>query len=83
MPTLRIRVLDWEAEAKKRGITPLEVYRQELRRALAEQADEWNAAADEYIREVTEEFGEPTPEDWAYADDLIDRLYGDRSRQAG
>ena len=83
MPTLRIRVLDWEAEAKKRGITPLEVYRQELRDAIERQGPELDAAMDEYVQEMTAKYGQPSPEDRAYADDLIDRLYGDRSRQAG
>lgn len=71
---------DLYREVKARGLKASallqEAVRAELRRA------ELNAEADRYVDELVAEFGEPTPEDEAWAEALARRVSGDAEHRA-
>jgi len=68
------------AEIKQRKLPASELLQEAVRAEIRRQ--ELIDAADEYLQELIEEFGEPAPEDIAWAEDVARHLKERRAEQA-
>src|SRR5215218_3269282 len=79
MPRIQIYLPDdLYAEVKSRKLRASEVAQQALRAEIRRQ--ELADAADEYLQELIEEVGEPTPEELAWAEELVARIKAHKAR---
>jgi hypothetical protein len=73
MPRMQIYLPDdLYAEVKRRKLRASELAQQALRAEIRRQ--ELGDAADEYLRELMAEVGEPTPEELAWAEDFVAQI---------
>jgi len=72
---------DLYEQLKARGLPASELLQEAVRAAIRHQ--DLEAAMDRHLEGLVAEVGEPTPDDLAYAQALVDRLVSRASRQAG
>ena len=82
MPRLQVYLPDdLYEQLKARGLPASELLQEAVRAAIKRQ--DLDAEMDRYLDDLVDEVGEPTPDELAYAQALVDRLVSRASRQAG